>query len=51
MPAAGVQVPDAEAINQACQDVVADKKNHTRDLGGTATTKHMTEAVLSKLGA
>ena len=24
----------AAAINQACQDVVADPKNHTRDLGG-----------------
>ena len=41
----------AKAINQACQDVVADKKNHTRDLGGHATTKQVTEAVLGKLAA
>src|SRR5438034_354683 len=32
------QKPAAAAINRACADVVADPKNHTRDLGGTATT-------------
>ncbi|CAN5390807.1 3-isopropylmalate dehydrogenase [soil metagenome] len=40
----------ATAINQACRDVVADKANHTRDLGGTASTTQVTEAVIAKLG-
>src|SRR5437879_5051214 len=35
----------AAAINRACQEVVADPKNHTRDLGGQATTTHVGEAV------
>ena len=35
----------AEAINQACREVVADKNNHTRDLGGSATTTQVAEAV------
>src|SRR3954469_3444214 len=35
----------AAAINQACKDVVADPKNHTRDLGGTATTTQVGDAV------
>src|SRR5215211_6457373 len=35
----------AAAINKACRDVVADKKNHTRDLGGTASTSQVGEAV------
>ena len=35
----------AAAINKACRDVVADKKNHTRDLGGTASTAQVGEAV------
>src|SRR5687767_9066149 len=35
----------AQAINQACKDVVADPKNHTRDLGGQATTTQVGEAV------
>ena len=39
----------AKAIQQACADVVADKKNHTRDLGGTASTTQVGEAVCSKL--
>jgi 3-isopropylmalate dehydrogenase len=39
-----------EAIRQACADIVADKKNHTRDLGGTAGTIQVTEAVCQKLG-
>ncbi len=41
----------ASAINQACRDVVADKKNHTRDLGGTASTGQVTEAVAARLAA
>lgn len=39
----------ARAIQNACTDVVADPKNHTRDLGGTATTTQVGEAVCAKL--
>ncbi|MGB7161278.1 MAG: 3-isopropylmalate dehydrogenase [Tepidisphaeraceae bacterium] len=39
----------ADAINQACRDVVGDKANHTRDLGGTASTTQVGEAVCAKL--
>jgi len=35
----------ATAINQACKDVMADKANHTRDLGGTASTSQVGDAV------
>ena len=41
----------ANAINQACKDVVADRKNHTRDLGGTATTTQVGEAVCKLLSS
>ncbi len=44
------QTAAAKAINQACRDVVADPKNHTRDLGGQASTTAVTEAVIAKLG-
>src|SRR5436305_4520721 len=40
----------AKAINQACRDVVAEPKNHTRDLGGTATTTGVGETVCARLG-
>jgi 3-isopropylmalate dehydrogenase len=40
----------AAAIQAACRAVVADPKNHTRDLGGTASTTGVTEAVVGKLG-
>jgi len=40
----------ANAINQACKDVVADPKNHTRDLGGQATTSQVGDAVVGKIG-
>ena len=40
----------AAAINQACRDVVADRKNHTRDLGGSATTTQVGDTVCAKLG-
>jgi 3-isopropylmalate dehydrogenase len=43
------QKPAAAAIKQACQDVVADKKNHTCDLGGTASTSQVGDAVCLKL--
>jgi 3-isopropylmalate dehydrogenase len=39
------QKPAADAINKACRDIVADSKNHTRDLGGTATTTQVGDAV------
>jgi isocitrate/isopropylmalate dehydrogenase len=35
----------AKAINAACANVVADKKNQTRDLGGTASTSQVGDAV------
>ena len=35
----------AKAVNQACRDVVADPANHTRDLGGTANTGQLGDAV------
>jgi isocitrate/isopropylmalate dehydrogenase len=39
------QKPAAAAINRACQAVIADKKNHTRDLGGIASTTQVGDAV------
>ena len=39
----------AAAINQACRDVVGDRRNQTRDLGGTASTAQVGEAVIAKL--
>src|SRR3954451_13363527 len=39
------QAQAATAINQACRDVVADPKNHTRDLGGTASTSQLGDVV------
>src|SRR5438477_12900967 len=41
----------AAAINQACRDVVADRKNHTRGLGGTATTAQVGDLVCAKLAS
>ena len=41
----------AAAINAACRQVVADKKNHTRDLGGTASTSQVGDAVCAKLAS
>ena len=43
------QANAASAINDACQQVVADPKNHTRDLAGTATTTQVGEAVCAKI--
>jgi 3-isopropylmalate dehydrogenase len=40
----------AAAINRACKEVVADPKNHTRDLGGQATTSQVGDAVVAKIG-
>jgi 3-isopropylmalate dehydrogenase len=42
--------PDAaKAVNKACKDVVADVKNHTRDLGGTASTSQVGDAVVTRV--
>src|SRR5438105_996269 len=41
----------AAAINQACRDVVADRKNHTRDLGGSATTTQVCDAVSRRVAS
>ena len=41
----------AVAINGACKAVVADVKNHTRDLGGTASTGQVGDAVVAALEA
>src|SRR4051794_33156635 len=39
----------AQAIQQACKEVVGDKKNHTRDLGGTATTTQVGDAIAARI--
>jgi 3-isopropylmalate dehydrogenase len=39
----------ANSINRACQSVVADPKNHTRDLGGTASTSQVGDAVVAAM--
>jgi 3-isopropylmalate dehydrogenase len=39
----------AAAINVAIKEVVANKANHTRDLGGTASTSAVGDAVAAKL--
>lgn len=39
----------AKAINDACRAVVADKANHTKDLGGNASTQQISEAVCKLL--
>ena len=40
----------ATAVNAACRSVVADKANHTRDLGGTASTGQVGDAVVAAMG-
>src|SRR2546423_7204819 len=39
----------AKAVNAACAKIVADRKNHTRDLGGTASTSQVGDAVCALL--
>jgi 3-isopropylmalate dehydrogenase len=39
----------AAAVNRACQTVIADKKNHTRDLGGEASTSQVGDAVCAAI--
>jgi len=41
----------AQAINRACQEVAADREFHTRDLGGTADTGAVGDAVVARLSA
>lgn len=43
------QKPAANAIYAACQKVVADPKNHTRDLGGICGTSQVGDAVAAAL--
>src|SRR5438552_13699769 len=43
------QADAAKAVNAACAKVVADRKNHTRDLGGTASTSQVGDAVCALL--
>src|SRR3954470_9639348 len=38
-----------ETIRKACEVAVANEKNHTRDLGGTATTTQVGDAVAAKV--
>ena len=38
-----------QAVRQASQSVVADPKNHTRDLGGTANTSAVGDAVVARI--
>ena len=40
----------ANAVNAACRTVVADPKHHTRDLGGTASTGQVGDAVVAAMG-
>jgi len=39
----------ARAIDAACRAVMAEPENHTRDLGGTATTTQLTDAVIARI--
>ena len=41
----------ATAVNNACRSVVADPKNHTRDLGGQASSRDVGDAVMKAVEA
>src|SRR5947209_10446980 len=43
------QTQAAKSIKQACQKVVAEPKNHTRDLGGTASTSQVGHALVAAM--
>ena len=45
------QTEAAAAVNRACKEVVGDRKFHTRDLGGTASTGQVGDAVVAKVQA
>lgn len=40
----------SKAIDEACKKVVAEPKNHPKDLGGSASTTAVTDAVVAALG-
>ena len=42
-------VKDADRIQKACLDTIAEGKFRTGDLGGTATTTQFTAAICEKL--
>lgn len=43
-------MPDkAEKIQKACLDVIAEGRFRTADLGGSASTKQFTDAIIAKL--
>jgi len=42
--------PAASAIEKAVEGALSDPNNHTPDLGGRATTKQLTQAVIDRLG-
>jgi tartrate dehydrogenase/decarboxylase/D-malate dehydrogenase len=41
----------AQRVMRAIEEVTADPSLHTRDLGGTATTRMVTEAVCARVAA
>ena len=41
----------ARKLMRTIEDVTADRSLHTRDLGGTATTAQVTDAVCDRLAA
>ena len=41
----------ADMLRSAIYDTLSDKANYTRDLGGSATTKDITQAIIKNLGA
>ena len=49
--AAGREVDAARAVMQAIEQVTANPALHTRDLGGTATTAQVTDAVCALIGS
>lgn len=41
----------ADMLRSAIYDTLSDKANYTRDLGGSATTREITQAIIKNLGA
>jgi len=40
----------ADRLHKAIEQVYADGKNVTRDMGGTASTREFTDAVIARMG-